>query len=122
MESKYSYAFDRNSNLVNINDLDRKITKFGEIFFCLGCNNPLIPRLGKIKIKHYAHKHIEISCNYESYLHKLSKTIFFNEYTKCLNNNLPFNITILKKSSCNFYQEKYNLICSKNEPFLYYYL
>lgn len=67
----YGYCLDEEDNLVcidSITDEDRHTHKYR----CLQCGQEMIPKLGKIKIHHFAHKVIA-NCNGESYLHKLAK-------------------------------------------------
>lgn len=95
---KYKYAFDENHNLVNINDVikeDRRQKKF----YCISCGKELIPRLGNIRVKHFAHKSSEeaSTCNKETYLHSLGKLLIKNKF----DNEKAFNISFLKYCNCH---------------------
>lgn len=106
---KYQYAKDENEKLINIgnlNALNRKNSKF----YCIGCGNELIARLGKIKVHHFAHKKIVI-CSGETYLHLLGKQLFFENYTNCLNEGKPFTIEIYQKRTCNHYEKELGFKC-----------
>jgi hypothetical protein len=52
---KYQYAKDENEKLIEINSLNEE-NRGNSKFFCIGCGNELIARLGKIKAHHFAHK------------------------------------------------------------------
>ena len=102
---KYQYAKDDNEKLIDIdslNDENRNRSKF----FCIGCGNELIARLGKIKVHHFAHKKV-VTCSGETYLHLLGKQLFFENYTDCLNKQKPFAIEIYQKRN-----DKDIVVCS----------
>jgi hypothetical protein len=106
---KYQYAKDDNEKLIDIdslNDENRNRSKF----FCIGCGNELIARLGKIKVHHFAHKKV-VTCSGETYLHLLGKQLFFENYTDCLNKQKPFAIEIYQKRNCNHYENELGLKC-----------
>lgn len=94
---KNLYAFTKSGNLVHINQVD-KMRK--ESYTCCQCNNSLIARKGKIKAHHFSHKQ-EGNCNYETYLHKVSKLVFFKTYTECLRNRIPFFLEYKTQRICN---------------------
>lgn len=62
------YAKDKDGNLVFIDDV---IT--GETYYCQFCGGIVIPKRGKIKLHHFAHKNVTPSCSYETYLHRQAK-------------------------------------------------
>lgn len=64
---KYSYAKNENGDIVNIED-----AKKGEKYFCIGCGDEMIVRLGGVRVHHFSHKSNN-NCNEETYLHKLAK-------------------------------------------------
>ena len=85
---KYQYAKDEKGKLIDINSLDRK-ERENIKFFCVGCDNELIPKLGQIKKHHFAHKKV-VACSAQTYLHLLGKKLFFDNYTECLKTKKPF--------------------------------
>jgi hypothetical protein len=93
---KNLYALDKHERLVHIKDVNRD--EKGK-YTCCACNGELIARKGKIKAHHFSHKS-EGNCSYESYLHKVSKLIFFTEYSRCLVAKEPFHIEIIHKRTC----------------------
>lgn len=94
---KNLYAFNNSGNLIHINQVD-KMQK--DSFTCCQCNNPLIARKGKIKAHHFSHKQ-EGNCNYETYLHKIAKPLFFKTYSECLQHRTPFYLEYKTQRICN---------------------
>ena len=106
---KYQYAKDNNGNLIDINHLNKE-NRDNVKFFCIGCGNELIARLGKIKIHHFSHKK-EVNCSGETYLHLLGKQLFYDNYVECLKNNIPFIIEFNQKRVCNHYEQDLGVKC-----------
>jgi hypothetical protein len=106
---KYQYAKDENEKLIDIDSLNEE-NRDKSKFFCIGCGNELIARLGKIKVHHFAHKKV-VTCSGETYLHLLGKQLFFDNYTDCLVNKKPFYIEIYKKRTCNHYEQDLGFKC-----------
>ena len=69
---KYHYALNKNGDIVDIADVDKENRK-AQRFFCINCGAEMIPKLGKFKVRHFAHKAETPDCNSETYLHKLAK-------------------------------------------------
>jgi hypothetical protein len=80
-------------------------------YLCISCGNILIPKLGEIRQKHFAHKHFH-DCSRETYLHVLAKEIFFKEYSYCLTNQIPFNIELEIQKYCNKFEGKFGSSCN----------
>jgi len=118
---KYRYALDRFNNLIDIQKLERINLLKEDKFFSVDFIQPLIPRLGKIKKKHFAHKSIQVVLgNIETYLHALGKKIFLNEYNECLDSRTPFYLSYSIKNECTRLKEKFNISCSlKDQIFKY---
>ncbi|MDR2927858.1 MAG: competence protein CoiA [Cytophagaceae bacterium] len=110
---KYQYAIDENKKLVNIDSLNEENRNKSK-FFCIGCGNELIAKLGKIKIHHFAHKK-EVICSGETYLHLLGKQLFYDNYIDCLTNSTPFYIELYQKRTCNHYEKELGLECRLEE-------
>lgn len=104
---KYQYALDKENEIVNI---DTIIVKTSDVFICIACGNILIPKIGKIRKKHFSHK-IQYNCSPETYLHKLGKRIFINEYSKCLKEGIPFVIELPEIRICNRFEDKFGITC-----------
>ena len=75
---KYSYCLDENGNLVHVEDLKDE-TRHAHQWYCLQCGQVMVPNLGKIKAKHFAHK-ADTACDGESYLHKLAKRLIRDRF------------------------------------------
>jgi len=107
---KYQYAKDQNDRLIDISSLkERNRNDFK--FICVGCGNELIAKLGRVKVHHFAHKKV-ITCSGETYLHTIGKQLFFDTYTKCLNEQKPFLIEIYRKTTCNHYKNELGHSCT----------
>ncbi len=72
----------------------------GKTFNCFGCNERVIARLGEKRTRHFAHKANGV-CNRETYLHKLGKKVFQEEYELCLASHSPFYFELEQSSCCN---------------------
>lgn len=68
---KYSYCLNESNELIHISSVSKE-NRHSHIYHCLECGQPMVPRIGKIKVPHFAHK-AENACDGESYLHKLAK-------------------------------------------------
>lgn len=49
---KYSYCLNENNELVHISCVSAE-TRHSHTFFCLECGQPLIAKIGKIKVPHF---------------------------------------------------------------------
>lgn len=70
--------------------------------------------MGTKKQWHFAHKTIT-NCSSETYLHQLGKKIFIQEYTKCLNENIPFILELPKRIICNKCKKDFFVECEGSE-------
>jgi hypothetical protein len=112
---KNLYALSSHQELIHISKVDKTVK---EVFVCPQCSGLLIPRKGKIKAHHFAHK-AEDNCSYESYLHKIAKIKFFDAYNRCLLTNTPFTLSWNEKRTCTSCQsiEGIGVSCQlENEP------
>jgi hypothetical protein len=111
-EIQYRFAFDQNDNLVDVANLNRADITESDRFFSVDFHQELIPRLGLINQKHFAHKSVDgILGSKETYLHALAKRVFFDMYSVCLNNGIPIYIPYLVTKKCNRIQNEYGVIC-----------
>ena len=99
---KYKYAFDEKHNLVNIEEVIKENRKQNK-FYCISCGKELIPRLGDIRVRHFAHKNSEEAsvCNKETYLHSLGKQLIKNKF----DTEKTFNISFQKYCKCHHASE-----------------
>ena len=115
---KYRFALDTKDNLIDIRNLERSELSKEDIFFSIDFKQLLIPRLGKIKIKHFARKsNTAILGSNETYLHALGKKIFYNEYFNCLQNKTPFHLNYSIQTHCNRLEKEFNITCLLKEEF-----
>lgn len=110
----YRYAHDHQLKLVDVNSLSKEDKPFKQVFTCLACGRHLVPKLGSIRRKHFAHKE-EVFCSRETYLHKLGKLIFAAEYKMCLTLGLPFYLNFTRNVVCNSLEQKHGLQCIIDE-------
>lgn len=100
MEIKYSYALNKDGQMVNI-----VLAIPGEKYFCPNCGNEMITKLGEINAHHFAHK-AECSCDGESYLHKIAKLKFKEIYDSSvdffLEYKTPIECLIMDTKYCKF--------------------
>lgn len=71
-EILYPYALNSERTLIFIENVERDDKEY----ICPGCNQPMIARLGKIRVHHFAHKastNVQGSCNGETALHMTAK-------------------------------------------------
>lgn len=112
----YRFAIDHLGNLIEASELSPTDRKSKGPFLCVGCNTELVPKLGEVKVWHFAHKSIE-KCAGETYLHKLAKNNFYRLFNECLQSGKGFylkrkvsglcdhNMNIIW-DSCNYEMEK----------------
>lgn len=95
-ELKYKYAFDEKGDIVSIDNLTKETSK-ERTFKCIVCGSELRPRAigSKHRRAHFYHKEV-VSCNGESYLHKLSKLYIKNKF----DNSDRFIISYMVSKSC----------------------
>lgn len=121
MEHLYSYGNSSNDDfgyalksdkktLIHIDEVNEEMRHDG--FFCLSCEEELVPVLGKKRRHHFRHKEKNPNrqCYYESYLHKLAKKILLLRFQ----NNDKFNIILTTKNTCKFVNN-----CAFNCPKVY---
>jgi hypothetical protein len=109
----YKYALTQNKELTDIENLT-KINIQNNEYNCISCGEKLIPKLGNIRAHHFAHYESNV-CSKETYLHKLGKMVFYENYIECIDNNFEYNIEYEFTKECNYFSKKYNKICSYKE-------
>lgn len=111
---KYNFALTGENKIVEISELNEN--KRQQYFSCISCSKQLIPKMGAVKQWHFAHKTAD-NCSPETYLHQLGKKIFIEEYTKCLNENIPFILELPKRIVCNSCKKDFFVECEGEEIF-----
>jgi|WetSurMetagenome_2_1015567.scaffolds.fasta_scaffold115707_2 hypothetical protein len=107
---KYKYAIAQSGTIIKIDSLSKEPISRDQSFTCISCKRPLIPRLGNIRQKHFAHKS-PYKCSNETYLHKLAIQLFYQEYLYCLSNSLPFFIEAKQLKICSLKHEELGYSC-----------
>ncbi len=77
---KYHYALDEHNRLVSIDQAYNEREE-SHTYHCIGCGAEMIPRLGKVRSYHFAHRGDE-NCGSETYLHKLAKLLIKEKFEK----------------------------------------
>jgi len=90
--NKYKFVKDSNGELIDIDNITQDNKK--NDYYCIECGDTMIAAFGQ-KRKYFRHKG-EVTCNRESYLHKLGKMFFKQSFEK--NNTFP--IQYLAESKC----------------------
>lgn len=91
MPQDYSYSLDKDSQLTNIGEAIK-----GKDYFCPCCGATMIPKQGKLRRWHFAHKGNTDNCSYETYLHKIAK----KRICSCFNQSLKFTISYYPQVIC----------------------
>ena len=113
---KYQYAKDSNGNVINVFNLENTPEIRDKSYTCFSCNKSVIPVLGKVRQKHF--RHLEAAeCNGETYLHNLSKQLFFQVYKECLFTNSPFYIELNKPVKCIKCEKDLEVSCNLTDRF-----
>lgn len=97
---QYAYALNSSGDVVHINQAHDR----SDYYKCIDCKNILIPKRGEVKSWHFAHKST-VLCSGETYLHKLGKQVFYEEFSKCIAQKLPFFIELPTQKECTHYKE-----------------
>lgn len=115
MEIQYRFALDEHGQPVDVMALQRTAVGPNEVFKCVACGGHLIPKLGEIKTKHFAHKNLTLNCARETYLHQLSKKTFHSEYVKCLEKREPFYLIRSEPLTCDHFETRFGYTCARTE-------
>lgn len=100
---QYRFAKNTSDEIADANLLVGKDLA-GIEFFCLGCDQRLLPKVnGTVLSPHFAHRQ-GASCSPETYLHRLGKEVFAEVYTKCLETGDPFEIELSHPLVCRRFE------------------
>ena len=112
---EYRCAEDADGQLVEALDL-RGEDQSGNHFTCIACGKRLIARVnGEKKQPHFAHYSGD-TCSPETYLHKLGKQLFVDEFSAAREKRVPFEIEISTLPTCNRYETLMGTKCRILEP------
>lgn len=92
---KNLYAYNSSNELIHIEDVEKKVQKK---FRCCSCGDQMIARKGNKNAHHFSHK--KLTCSFESYIHKLAKLKFYEQYNFCIQNKIPFYVEYNTKQTC----------------------
>ena len=96
---KYHYALDEQGQTVSIDNVSNE-DKSLHTYQCISCNAAMIPRMGKVRKWHFAHKGTEEHCNPETYLHRLAKRLVREKFY----NSKSFKISYYQDVECSLFQ------------------
>lgn len=109
---KYRFAIDSNDKIVDIKSLNKNSINKEDKYFSVDFKQELIPRLGKERSHHFAHKSsINQLGTKETYLHSLGKIIFFDDYNDCIKNNIPYILNYRIHRVCTKLYNELNIKC-----------
>ena len=95
----FGYALlDDTMHTVSIDDIDRPFTRSHK-FYCPHCHNEMYATFGEVQMPHFRHNGDK--CQQSKYLHDLAEHVFYEEYSKCLDNGWPFLLELLVPMPCN---------------------
>ena len=98
--AQYRFAYTRQHTIIDIQDVAFDQTERDGPYTCVGCEQPVIAKIkGDKRVKHFAHK-ARVTCNEETYLHRLAKHTFYREYQLCLDTNTPYYIALNYERTC----------------------
>ena len=93
-----SALLDDTVHPINIDDIDRAFTRLHK-FYCPHCHNEMYATFGDVQAPHFRHNGDK--CQHSKYLHDLAEHVFYEEYTKCLDNGIPFFLDLRIPLPCN---------------------
>jgi hypothetical protein len=97
---KFTKAFDESKELVDISFISSGESSRHQNFVCVGCGGILKPRLGS-KNRHHFYHVVNKNCSRETYLHKLGKKIFFDEFQRRKQLKEKFTLVIPSTETCS---------------------
>lgn len=111
---KYRFAKNNSDEPVDVQSLDPGSIVRGP-FTCYGCNQELIAHLGAQRAHHFQHKVNISTCARESYLHKLAKSVFTQEFISRTSARTPFIMELHVPGTCTHFEDSLHFSCSYSE-------
>jgi hypothetical protein len=115
-EILYSKAYDEFNDIIDIKNINKDEYLKSKIkYTCISCSERLIPRIGDVRQKHFAHESNHNHCSSESYLHELAKRSLFDNLKNSIKNKQPFVLKTIQHKyckKCNFAPRHY---CNQGE-------
>ncbi|MDP3444151.1 MAG: competence protein CoiA family protein, partial [Ignavibacteria bacterium] len=99
--AKYSYALSDLDDLIHVGEIEKEKRHIHK-YYCLGCGQEMIPRLGVKRMKHFAHKVEDnsTSCSFESYLHHAAKILLYESIKQKISKNKPLYLNYSYETHC----------------------
>ena len=120
---KYSYALTDQEEIIHVDSITPE-TKNTYKYYCLGCGKELIPRLGKVRQNHFAHKVQQdmSSCSIETYLHHTAKILLYDSIKTKIADQDPLYLNYSVENhcaACHYPKEGYSdcFLTSTNEKY-----
>jgi hypothetical protein len=94
---QYRHAYDSSNAVIDIESVGREQRCE---YKCISCGGQLVAVIGRMRQRHFRHKHITVSCSFETYLHQLGKKVFLETYESCLKQGEKFEIVLMHRREC----------------------
>ncbi len=85
----YPMAYQPLFTVTHISDAEKRVR-----YVCLGCHKEMIPKKGKIKRHHFAHRPGVEQCDPDNALHEIAKAAICQGFLKALNENYEYLIKL----------------------------
>lgn len=95
---RYSFARGTDGGLVDVRNLSRDARGSG--YSCIACGASMIPKLGEVRSKHFAHL-VGKPCSSETYLHRLAKECFAEGFKRVRQERRTWRVMYPAKVSCS---------------------
>ena len=86
---RYPIAYRQPFQITHIDDAERKAQ-----YLCLGCHKDMIPRKGRIKKHHFAHKAGQEQCDPDNALHETAKAAICEGFLRALRDGQEYAVSI----------------------------
>jgi len=110
---KYRYAKNKYGKIIDIYNI--AMTERYD-YTCISCGGKLIPKVGKQRQHHFAHKSNTVNCSKETYLHVLGKKLLYDLLKYRMKYKIPFYVKYVK-DICQYFQNVSCLNCKTQEQY-----
>ncbi len=115
MGARYRYALSAHGALLDVADLTAAERRSGAPYVCMGCAGEMVPRLGAVRVHHFAHR-AEGECAGETYLHRLAKRVLHDEVASALAAGRPFLLVYPETARCTHFRDAHGFVCASERP------
>lgn len=112
LRQQYRYALAASGAVIDVLAIDDTTRHQGAPYYCLGCDKEMIPHLGYVRVKHFAHRRNE-HCTLETYLHSAAKQLFLAMYISARATRRPVVLEWRHPVECNHHSRRYGFTCSQ---------